>query len=76
MIRTTASSRLMSTGENLLLPKKEPAVPQTTALATNDHANVGNHFVALRFPARPEMEFARMNSAETADAVLDRKSVV
>ena len=61
MVKTTANRRLIIMGENFLLPKYEPAVPQSNALATNDHAKVGKYFVALRFPARPETELTKIN---------------
>jgi hypothetical protein len=72
MVKTTANRRLIITGENFLLPRYEPAIPQTNALATNDQAKVGKYFVALRFPARPETEFTKTNNAETEDAVFVR----
>lgn len=69
IVKITANRRLMISGENFLLPKYEPAVPQTNTQATKDQAKVGKYFVALRFPARPDTEFAKINSAETAEAV-------
>lgn len=72
IVKTTANRRLIITGENFLLPKYEPAVPQINALAINDQAKAGKYFVALRFPARPETELTKINSAETADAVFVR----
>jgi hypothetical protein len=69
IVNTTANKRLIITGENFLLPKYEPAVPQTSTLTINDQAKGGKYLVALRFPDRPETELTKMNSAETADAV-------
>ena len=69
MVKTTANKRLIITGENFLLPKYEPTVPKTNALTTKDQAKAGKYLVALRFPAKPEAEFTKIKSAETADAV-------
>ena len=69
MVKTTANRRLIISGENFLLPKYEPTVPQINALAINDQAKAGKYFVAVKLPARPETELTKINTAETADAV-------
>src|SRR6184192_4454655 len=53
---------------NLRLPKCEPTVPPMIAAPERTAAKAGMDCLALAKPARPAIEFAKINNAETADA--------
>ena len=65
MTRTVASKiETVRTG-NLRLPKYEPIAPPTIAAAERIN---GMDCLALTKPARPAIEFTKINAADTADA--------
>src|SRR5438270_2721183 len=68
MSRTVASKIEMVRTGNLRLPKCEPIAPPMIAAAERMNANAGMDCLALTKPARPAIEFTKMNNAETADA--------
>ena len=68
MTRTVASKiETVRTG-NLRLPKYEPIAPLMIAAAERINANAGMDCLALTKPARPAIEFTKINAADTADA--------
>src|SRR5438445_11814683 len=68
MTRTVASKMEMVRTGNWRLPKYEPIAPPMIAAAERTSANAGMDCLALTKPARPAIEFTRINNAETADA--------
>ena len=56
--------------ENRRLPRYEPTEPPRTAAIANGKAKNGSCLVLVMLPSKPEIELARMKSAETAEAVL------
>ena len=68
MTRTVASKIEMVRTGNLRLPKCEPIAPPMIAAAERITANAGMDCLALINPARPAIEFTKINNAETADA--------
>ena len=53
---------------NRRLPRKEPSAPAITAATARIQANFGIGRPLETNPARPAIEFTRMNNAETAAA--------
>src|SRR6476661_5813716 len=68
MTRTVASKIETARTGNWRLPKYEPIAPPTIAATERINANAGMDCLALTKPARPAIEFTKINNAETADA--------
>src|SRR5207244_8761925 len=66
--RTVASKIEMVRTGNLRLPKCEPTAPPMIAAPERTAAKAGMDCLALTKPARPAIEFTKINNAETADA--------
>ena len=68
IIKTIARNRLMVTGFSLLLPKYDPTTPPIITAIPRGKISDGMFSVERKFPNKPEIEFNKINSAETAAA--------
>ncbi len=69
MSSTTDNIFFTNSGENFLLPKKEPNIPPIITEIASGAETAGSENVEEKIPAKPAIEFTKINGAEIAAAV-------